>query len=121
LFSKGSGTTFSQVILPDLSALPNDLAWDVSSLNVNGTISVTGTATPPTIGSVSNENGNRVFSGSGGVEGQTYVVLTSTDIAEPISNWVPVSTNEFGPGGTFSYTNSISTNAPAAFYLLQIP
>jgi hypothetical protein len=88
---------------------------------VNGTLTVTGTATPPTIGSVQVIGGNFVFSGTGGVEGGEYVVLSSTNIALPVVNWTPVATNTFGSGGTFSYTNAVSAEAPETFFLLQIP
>jgi autotransporter-associated beta strand protein len=121
LFNKVGTGGFSAVNLPDLSDLPGDLAWDSSKLMVNGTLTVTGTATPPTIGSVQMSGGNFVFSGAGGVEGAEYVVLSSTNIALPVANWTPVATNTFGPGGTFSYTNAVSAEAAETFFLLQIP
>lgn len=121
LFNKGGSGTFSPITLPNLSALPGGLAWDTSKLSVNGSITVTGTATPPTIGSVGMSGNNFVFSGTGGVEGGTYKVLSSTNIALPVANWTPVATNQFGQGGSFSYTNVVNPATPATFFLLQVP
>ncbi len=121
LFNKGGSGTFAPITLPNLSALPGGLAWDTSNLNINGTITVTGTATPPTISNVSVSGNNFVFSGTGGVEGGTYTVLSSTNIALPVANWTPIATNVFGQGGSFSYTNVINPATPATFFLLQVP
>jgi hypothetical protein len=97
------------------------LAWDTGKLDVNGSITVTGTATPPTINSVSASGGNFVFSGTGGIEGGNYIVRASTNVAIPATNWVPIVTNVFGPGGSFSYTNVIDPAMPETFFLLQVP
>lgn len=123
LFNKGSASSFSSIVLPDLSALPGGLSWDTSKLTVNGSISVAGTAVanPPTITSFSVTGTNFVFSGTGGTQGNNYVVLTSTNVAQPIANWTSIATNQFQAGGTFSVTNAITPGAPASFYELQVP
>ncbi|MBA4150700.1 MAG: autotransporter-associated beta strand repeat-containing protein [Verrucomicrobia bacterium] len=121
LFNKAGSGTFTTINLPNLSSLPGGLAWDISNLSVDGTITVTGTATPPTIGTVSINDGNFVFDGTGGIEGGTYIVLSSTDVALPLVNWTPVATNTFGAGGSFSYSSSMDPGAPATFFLLQLP
>lgn len=121
LFSKGGVGSFSAVNLPDISSFPGNLDWDTSRLTSEGILAVTGTAVPPTIGSVSVSNGNFVFSGTGGIEGEDYIVLSSTNIALPIIDWTAVVTNQFGAGGSFSYTNAVAPDAPATFFLLQIP
>jgi len=121
LFNKGSGTAFSAINLPDLSGLPGDLAWDTSLLAVNGTLSVTGTAVPPAIGSVSGTGGAFAFSGTGGIENETYYVVTSPNADAPLPTWVPVETNVFGPGGSFNFTTNIVGGAPKAFFRLLVP
>lgn len=121
LFNKGSAGSFTTITLPNLSALPGNLAWDTNSLNANGTISVTGTATSPNISAVYLSGNNLVFSGTGGVEGSSYHVLTSTNVALPLVNWTAVATNTFGPGGAFSVTNAINPAMPQSFFLLRIP
>ncbi|HVV00566.1 MAG TPA: hypothetical protein VHH88_04335 [Verrucomicrobiae bacterium] len=120
LFNKAGVGSFSSVSLPNLSGYPGGLAWDSTKLTVDGTITITGTATPPTIGSVSVSGGNLVFSGTGGVEGSSYVVLTSPDLSTPLSSWTPVATNVFGAGGTFSYSAAVNSAAPASFFALEL-
>jgi hypothetical protein len=121
LFSKGSASSFTSISLPNLSGYPGSLSWNTNDLTINGSISITGTAVPPTIDSVSASGGNFIFSGTGGIQGDTYYVLSSTDVALPIGNWTPVATNVFGSGGSFSYTNVINPGTPQTFFLLQVP
>ena len=118
LFNKAPTGTFSSVNLP---ALAPGLSWNTSNLYVNGTISVTGTATQPTISSVSAVGGNLVLSGTGGTQGSSYRILTSTNVALPIANWVPVATNTFGVGGSFSWTNTINPSVPTSFFTISVP
>jgi autotransporter-associated beta strand protein len=44
-----------------------------------------------------------------------YVVLTSTNVAISLSNWIPVVTNMFNTNGTFDYTNPIIPGTPQQF------
>lgn len=60
---------------------------------------------------VSGTNNNGTTSGQ-------YVILTSTNIALPISSWTPLSTQAFDQTGSFNYTNAIGTN-PNAYYIIQ--
>ena len=71
---------------------------------------------PPTIGTVSLSGGNFTFSGTGGIEGNPYRVVMSPDVAAPLASWVPVASNVFGPGGSFSFTTNIVDGAPKAFF-----
>jgi autotransporter-associated beta strand protein len=98
------------------------LAWDVSSLAVNGTLKVVDAAPPaPEIEGVTVSGGNLVISGTGGASGGTYYVLTSTNVALPLANWARVTTNLFDSAGGFSVTNAANPNVPQQFYLLQLP
>jgi hypothetical protein len=47
--------------------------------------------------------------------------LSSTDIALPVANWTPVTTNYFDLNGQFRITNAIHVNFPQQFFLLQLP
>jgi autotransporter-associated beta strand protein len=80
----------------------------------------TGHAVPPTIGGVTVAGGKLVFSGANGTAGQQYRILTATSLAVPLANWTPVLTNVFAADGSYSYTNTLGTNA-AAFFLLVSP
>ena len=92
-----------------------------------GTNTMTGTnyvvASPtPTIGSATLLSGGQlVFSGTNCPAGVRYRVLTSTNVALPLTDWQPVVTNTFLSDGSYSYTNSNSTNKPDAFFLLVSP
>jgi hypothetical protein len=45
--------------------------------------------------------------------------LSSTNLATPLANWVPVSTNAFDSNGNFSITNPVG-GAPRNFYILKV-
>ncbi len=107
---------FSTVLLPSLDT---GLAWDTADLNSQGVIRVV--ATPPVFGGIMPSGTDVILSGSGGIAGGTYYVLTSTNLASPRELWIPVFTNQFGPAGEFSITNVFEPDTPARFYLLQVP
>lgn len=65
--------------------------------------------------------GNLVLSGTGGVTNGNYYVLTSTNLAAPLTNWTRLVTNQFDGSGNFNFTNAMNTNSPQSFYLLQLP
>ena len=95
--------------------------WN-NNLAVDGSISVTGfVVPPPVITSVELSGSSLVFSGGSGTAGNTYYVLSSTNLTLPLTNWTRELTNTFGTGGSFSVTNPIGTGVPQKFYLLQLP
>lgn len=121
LFSKGGAGAFTAISLPDLSALPGGLSWNTNNLAVDGTLSVKGTVNPPSITTTWVSEGSLIFGGEGGVEAATYYVLSSTNVAAPTEEWLPIATNVFGAGGVFSVTNAINPNTPELFFRLLIP
>jgi PKD repeat protein len=74
----------------------------------------------PTLGSAVLSAGSMTFSGTGGIPGAQYRILTSTDVALPLASWTPVATGTFASDGSYSYTQSFLTNA-ASFFLLVTP
>ena len=65
--------------------------------------------------------GNLILSGTNGPIGQTYYILSSTNVALQLASWTPVYTNVFTPpDGGYSYTNSPQTNA-TSFFILSSP
>jgi regulation of enolase protein 1 (concanavalin A-like superfamily) len=78
-------------------------------------------ATPPRITSIVISGGDIVITGTNGTPNQTYVLLTSTNIAWPLSNWLPLATNSFNDSGAFSITNPAAANAAQQYFLLQLP
>ena len=96
------------------------LAWDTTQLLSSGTIKVVTGTSQPVLSKPFVSGTNFVFSGSNGPAGHNFVVLTTTNLATPVANWVPVLTNGFNPDGTFNVTNGIKSVAGPAFYLLQV-
>jgi hypothetical protein len=76
--------------------------------------------TSPRIVAVELNGSNLIFNGTNGVPGTLYYVLTSTNLALPISSWMRAATNQFGPDGSFAFTNAVILGAPQEFYLLQL-
>jgi hypothetical protein len=76
---------------------------------------------PPIINQTSLLAGHLVVGGAAGAPNGVYYVLASTNVAWPRSEWSVVATNLFDGTGGFNFTNVIEPNAPARFYLLQLP
>jgi hypothetical protein len=113
-----SGTFGGGLTLPALGA---GLAWNTSNLNVNGTISVVASSTPPRphITAFSQAGNNLVFTGTNGPDSGTYYVLAATNVALPLTNWTVIATNTFSATGGFSVTNSIGNGS--RFFILSVP
>ncbi len=77
---------------------------------------------PPAILSLNISGTRLIFSGSNGVIGGTYYILTSTNAAAPLSQWLPVSTNVLGANGNFmiSTTNGFIPGTPRQFYVIRV-
>jgi len=111
-------------------AVPNGSTLGVSGggvqwanhLAADGSISVSSLTVPtPVINSVMllSDGTNLMFSGNNGPVGGGYSVLSSTNLATPLANWVLQATGTFDGTGGFSYTNAI--DVPNRFLLLRIP
>jgi hypothetical protein len=119
IFSAASITTNAFTINPTTPG--TGLAWDTSHLTTLGTIGVVTAAAQPVIGSTKISGGNLIFSGTGGTANGSYSVMTTTNIATPLTSWVLLSTGIFDGTGAFSVTNAINPAVPHAFYLLKTP
>ena len=65
--------------------------------------------------------GDLVVSGTNGPPQAPYWVLASTDVALRLTNWARLATNLFDPAGNFAFTNTLGSNRPQCFYMLQMP
>lgn len=74
----------------------------------------------PVIDNMEVVSNNFVLSGSNGVAGAGYYVLTTTNLALPTSEWKCIATNTFDANGNFIFTNDVATNVPAVFYLIEL-
>jgi fibronectin-binding autotransporter adhesin len=115
LFSGALSGSFAATNLP---ALAPGLSWDASQLNVNGRLSVSGQVIPPQIGGLLVAGTTNVISGTGGMPGAAYNVLTSTNVALPLASWTVLGNGTFASDGSWIYTNRFATNA-LQFYTVQ--
>lgn len=73
---------------------------------------------PPTITLLTVDGTNFSFSGVGGVPNSTNYILSSTNLASPLTNWTRLFTNQFDNSGNFNFTNPIIPGAPQMYYRL---
>jgi hypothetical protein len=114
LFTASNYTgAFTNIVPPTTGT---GLAWDTSQFAVNGTLRLA--ALPkPGINSATLSGGKLVLNGTNGIPAGPYVLLTSTNLATSLGNWLPLVTNTFDFNGRFSYTNSITV--PQQFFVIQ--
>jgi hypothetical protein len=117
LFSAAAYTGAFTNITP-LFAGPG-LGWDISQLITNGTLGIM--VAPPVITNITASGTNLVISGTNGTPTNSYYVLTSTNLALPLTNWARITTNLFDTAGNFIFTNAFNRAVPEQFYLLQLP
>jgi hypothetical protein len=81
---------------------------------------VQGVGNPAQISSVHVSGGHLVITGTSVDAGQSYRILSTTNLALPKASWIPVATNTFAPGG---FTNTIPINSanPQSFYQVVEP
>lgn len=111
---------------PLLGTVPNgyDCRLDTNTVGEVNLIVTRAVPRPPSFDNVrwaSNGSGELIFSGSGGVTNGSYSVLTSTNLALPLSQWAPIATNSFDDNGDFSFTSHAGGNAPERYYRLRLP
>jgi autotransporter-associated beta strand protein len=117
--------TFSSIV----PAQPGSgLSWNTNNLVTSGTITiqvgpVTGPTTNANITHVSLSGTNVVIHGTNNNTPSSsfhYVVLTTPNITNALSNWTPVVTNPFNGDGSFDYTNPIVPGVPRQFIDVEV-
>ena len=105
----------------NLPPLASGLSWR-NNLSVDGSIEVTtAVVSTPGFSAINRTGTNVVFSGTNGTPGANYTVLTATNVALPLSNWVSLVTNQFNAGGGFFFTNRIVPAESQRFFQLRTP
>ncbi|HEX3623811.1 MAG TPA: hypothetical protein VH280_00140 [Verrucomicrobiae bacterium] len=61
------------------------------------------------------------LTGTNGIAGERYELLSSTNPTLPFNQWVPVLTNNLESNGNFNITNTVDLSVPEDFYLIKIP
>lgn len=118
-FKLFSGTLSGAIALAPLPPLWTGLSWNTDNLATLGTIAVTGAEIPPQINATIAQ-GSFNIAGTGGMPGVTYYVLTSTNVAEPFNNWIPVSTNVFDASGNFNLSIALDPAVAQNFYRIEV-
>jgi autotransporter-associated beta strand protein len=118
LFTYGGALTLGNLTI---ASAPAGFVCTIST-NTAGQINlIVQASAPPAFGNVKLSGGSLALSGSGGPANGIYYVLTSTNIATPLTNWTRLLTNQFDAGGNFNFTNAPDASLTHSFYLLQIP
>lgn len=100
--------------------LPNYYTWDTAQLTVNGTIRVTSYSPPVMTTDFSTfSSGTITFNASNGLPGGPVQVLTSANLAAPLSSWTVVTSGNFDGSGLFSSQVAVDTNGPTHFYIIS--
>jgi hypothetical protein len=97
--------------------LPPSVTWQTTFNSTALTLLVTQN---PKFITFASSNGQMVFSGMNGMPGNTYWILTGTNMAQPLASWRPVDTNQFDSNGDFSFTNALDYTKPEQFFILEL-
>ena len=119
-----NGTTFNVLSYGSFSGnftslgLPSAVNWQSTYGSTNFTL-VAGSAQPQ-FGTFNLSGTNLIFNGIGGSPGSNYVMLASTNLTIPLTNWLALTTNTFDGSGQFHYTNNVSPAKPLQFFIFKL-
>ena len=124
LFSATSGNYgggFTSVTPPSQSGLTANTSQLTGGTGGNISYS-SGVTSQPAISSVHTDgSGNLIISGTNGTASGTYSVLTSTNVAAPLSTWVTNMTGTFSGNNGFTNTIPINSNTRQSFFIIKQP
>jgi hypothetical protein len=103
------------------SGFTGNLVDNAGSIDLNINVAPT---TPPTIRHISISSGQLIISGTNNIgasgAGAGFHVLTSTNVALSLTNWIVLTNGNFDANGNFSSTNALDTEK-VRFYILRVP
>jgi autotransporter-associated beta strand protein len=108
--SPGSGNFSSVVVLPTGTGSFNPFT---GFLTIN--------STAPAFQSPIVSSGKITLTGSGGMPSSGYILLTTTNLALPLSQWTTNTIGTFNGAGAFSNSISISPGELMLYFILRIP
>jgi hypothetical protein len=73
----------------------------------------------PVITNIVVSGSNVILKGNNGLANAVYNILSSTNVATPLTNWTVTATHVFDINGNFNATNAITPGTPNTFYRLQ--
>ena len=103
--------------------LPNYYTWDTSQLGVNGTVSITALLPLPSITTVdfsTLSGGSITLNAINGAPNGPVTVLSSTNLALPVSSWTAVTTTTFDGNGNLNLPVTVDPALPQSYYLLKV-
>jgi hypothetical protein len=115
-----SATSYGGAFANITPAIPGiGLAWNTNALDA-GVLNVV-TLARPVITGISLSETSLAIRGTNAVAGRTYLILTATNLLQPLHQWQSVATNVPVVSGNFTFTAANAVNAGAAqqYYLLQ--
>jgi fibronectin-binding autotransporter adhesin len=120
-------TLFSAPVLDSTTSqfnvvLPNYYTWNTSRLAQYGQISVV-TASPPAITTVDYSNlanGSITLNAVNGLANGPVTVVTTTNLAAPLSSWTTVTTTVFDGNGDLNLPITVNQTQPQSFYMLLV-
>ena len=111
-----TASVFGATNLPSLDA---GFRWDTGGFGTGVVRVVYVGLGRPAFQSIAQSGTNLILGGSNGVAGTPYYLLTSTNLALPLTDWTPLLTNVYGAGGSFSNNIPMYPAEAARFYRLQ--
>ena len=120
-----NGTTFNVLSYGSFTGsfsslgLPAAVSWQSTYGSTNFFL-VAGSAQPQ-FGTVNLSGTNLIFNGMGGTAGSNYVILASTNLTIPLTNWLALTTNTFDGSGQFHYTKNVNPAKPRQFFIFKLP
>jgi hypothetical protein len=114
----GSLANFNLADLP--AGFAGSLVNNAASKTIELRLTHSGVAAP-SIGAIQISLADLVLSGTNGIPDWNYYLLTSTNVALPLSNWAPVATGLFDGSGGFQVIHPLDQTSPQRFFLLQVP
>ncbi len=128
--SLSSGNSFKLFSAINYSGMFNSLSppspsptlkWNTNQLNVDGTLRIFSVPTPPpAVAVVSLSSGNITISASNGIPYDLCYLLTSTNVALPVAEWILCATNRFDSVGNVNFTNVIAFSDAKRFFRLAV-
>jgi autotransporter-associated beta strand protein len=113
--------TVSKLVLNGASQVPGVYNSTTAAPYITGpgSLVLSPTLSPPTISSFGPLTGTSFPLTFSGPSGQSYQVLTSTNVALPLTNWTALTSGTFG-ASPVTYTDTSATNKQQ-FYRIQSP
>ncbi len=74
---------------------------------------------PPSFASANVSASGLILAGGGGIAGQNYSILVSSNLTSPRGQWRRIATNVFDANGNFTFTNAPNSAAPQSFFIIS--